>query len=577
MEVKGVIFYLSERGKKLAENLKALLKEVQIFRLESGLISKNWQKDKMLIFICACGIVVRKIAPFLKNKLEDPGVLVLNETGEYVIPLLGGHGARINELAQKIANFLSAKAVITTASDSLFLTPLDLWIKEKGLILKNPELLPGIMTLFNQKGTLRVYKEKSVKIPLFKGALEVEKVEEAEVIITNRILGKPKKQLILIVPNLWLGVGFHENLKEAYLEEAVKKVFEKYQLEEKALKGVTTLDKKAKHQALLNFCLHKKLSLLSFSKEELEKVKALTSSEKVYEAVGLESVSEQAALLASKGVLLVPKQVFSDLTIAVAEEDYQLRGKLYIVGIGPGAVEFLTLKALQVLREAEVIVGYQTYLKLLEPLFYNKEVYSFSMTEEIKRAKKAIEEALKGKKVALISGGDPGIYGMAGLVLEILTFNRLSLDLEIIPGISALNACSALVGAPLMNDFAVISLSDRLTPWEEIEKRLRSLAQLDIPLVIYNPKSGRRSKQFLKALEILKTVRSLDTVVAVVISAMRENQKVYLTTLRDLKEEWVDMHSTLIVGNSQSFFSGNWFITSRGYEKKYSEEYFLNL
>ncbi|MCS7279577.1 MAG: precorrin-3B C(17)-methyltransferase [Thermodesulfobacteriaceae bacterium] len=577
MEVRGVIFYLSERGKKLAENLKALLKEVQIFRLESGLISKNWQKDKILIFICASGIVVRKIAPFLKNKLEDPGVLVLNETGEYVIPLLGGHRAKANELAQKIADFLSAKAVVTTASDSLSFTPLDLWIKEKGLILKNPELLPGIMALFNQKGTLRVYREKSVKIPLFKGALEVGKVEEAEVIITNRIIGKPKKQLILIVPNLWLGVGFHENLEEAYLEEAVKKVFEEYQLEEKALKGVTTLDKKAKHQALLNFCVHKKLSLLSFSKEELEKVKALTPSEKVYEAVGLESVSEQAALLASKGALLIPKQVFSGLTIAVAEEDYQLRGKLYIVGTGPGAVDFLTLRALQVLREAEVIVGYQTYLKLLEPLFYNKEVYSFSMTEETERAKKAIEEALKGKKVALVSGGDPGIYGMSGLVLEILTFNRLSLDLEIIPGISALNACSALVGAPLMNDFAVISLSDRLTPWEEIEKRLRSLAQLDIPLVIYNPKSRRRSKQFSKALEILKTVRALDTVVAVVISAMRENQKIYLTTLRDLKEEWVDMHSTLIVGNSQSFFSGNWFITSRGYEKKYSEEYFLKL
>ncbi|MDW8136005.1 MAG: precorrin-3B C(17)-methyltransferase [Thermodesulfobacterium sp.] len=577
MEVRGVIFYLSERGKKLAENLKALLKEVQIFRLESGLISKNWQKDKILIFICASGIVVRKIAPFLKNKLEDPGVLVLNETGEYVIPLLGGHRAKANELAQKIADFLSAKAVVTTASDSLSFTPLDLWIKEKGLILKNPELLPGIMALFNQKGTLRVYREKSVKIPLFKGALEVGKVEEAEVIITNRIIGKPKKQLILIVPNLWLGVGFHENLEEAYLEEAVKKVFEEYQLEEKALKGVTTLNKKAKHQALLNFCVHKKLSLLSFSKEELEKVKALTPSEKVYEAVGLESVSEQAALLASKGALLIPKQVFSGLTIAVAEEDYQLRGKLYIVGTGPGAVDFLTLRALQVLREAEVIVGYQTYLKLLEPLFYNKEVYSFSMTEETERAKKAIEEALKGKKVALVSGGDPGIYGMSGLVLEILTFNRLSLDLEIIPGISALNACSALVGAPLMNDFAVISLSDRLTPWEEIEKRLRSLAQLDIPLVIYNPKSRRRSKQFSKALEILKTVRALDTVVAVVISAMRENQKIYLTTLRDLKEEWVDMHSTLIVGNSQSFFSGNWFITSRGYEKKYSEEYFLNL
>lgn len=575
MENRFIIFYLSERGKILSENLKVLLKESEVFRLDSSLISKNWQKGKILIFICASGIVVRKIAPLITTKGEDPGVIVINETGEYVIPLLGGHSAKANEVAQKIADFLFAKAVITTASDSLGFVALDQWIKEKGLILKNPELLPGIMSLFNQKGTLRVYREKSVKFSLFKGALEVERIEDAEVIITNRAVGKPKKQLILIVPNLWLGVGFHDSLEENQLEKALKEVLEENQLEERALKGVATLDRKAKHPTLLSFCLNKKLSLLSFSKEDLEKVRAITPSNKVYHAVGVQSVSEQAALLASNGSLIVPKKVFSDLTIAIAEEEYQVRGMLYIVGTGPGNIEFLTLKALQVLREAEVVIGYRTYIKLLEPLFYHKEVYSFSMTEELSRAKKAIVETLKGKKVALISGGDPGIYGMAGLVLEILSYNKIFLEVEIIPGISALNACSALVGAPLMNDFAVISLSDRLTPWEEIKKRLKTLAQLDIPLVIYNPKSKRRDKQFLEALEILKSHRLPDTTVAVVVSAMRENQKIYLTNLKDLKEEWVDMKTTLIVGSSQSFLSGKWFINPRGYERKYQEKDFL--
>ncbi len=578
MEAKYVVFYLSERGKSLAEKLKALLKEIKIFRLDTELISRNWQKDKILIFICACGIVVRKIASFIREKEEDPGVLVINETGNYVIPILGGHRVKANEIAQKIADFFSAQAIITTASDSLSLIPLDLWIKEKGFLIKNPHLLPGIMALFNQKGTLKLYKEKAIKIPLFKGAYEVEKIEEAEIVITNRRIGKPKKQLILIPKNLWLGIGFHENIKETYLEEAIKKVLEESELEEGALKGIATLDKKATHPVLLSFCASKNLKLVSFSKEELEKVKALTPSKRVCEAVGVESVSEQAVLLASKGTLLVPKRIFPDLTIAVAEEDYQVKGKLYVVGTGPGDINYLTLKALQVLREVEVIVGYRTYIKLLEPLFYNKEVYSFSMTEEIERAKKAIAEALIGKKVALISGGDPGIYGMAGLVLEILAFNKVSIDVEVIPGISALNACSALIGAPLMNDFAVISLSDRLTPWNEIEKRLELFAQLDIPLVVYNPKSQKRVNQFLRAWEILKSFRSPDTVVAVVVSATRESQKIYLTTLKELKEDWIDMHSTLIVGSSQSFFFGKWFITSRGYKKKYSEnEFLLNL
>jgi len=175
-------------------------------------------------------------------------------------------------------------------------------------------------------------------------------------------------------------------------------------------------------------------------------------------------------LLQVKVLFLFQKRILKNITIAVAEEIYRIPGKLYIIGTGPGKIEYHTLKVLTILREAEVVAGYKTYLKFLKKLLPGKEIYNFSMTEEIKRAKKAIEEALKGKIVALISGGDPGIYGMAGLVLEILGKNNLSLEVEIIPGISALNACSALIGAPLMNDFAVISLSDRLTPWEELKR-----------------------------------------------------------------------------------------------------------
>ena len=567
------IFYLSSEGKELAERLKALLERAEICRLRKELVSEKWQKGNILIFIMAAGIVIRQIAEFIKSKKEDPGVLVINETGKYVIPLLGGHSAYANEIAQKLADFLGAEAVITTASDSKALPALDLWIKRTGLIPKNPEILPKIMAIFNEKGYLKIYKKGDFKIPLFNFAKEVDNFKEAEVIITNKVLGDTKTQLVLIVPNLWVGLGFHEGISEEEIEEAINRVFKEENLEPLALKGIATLEKKANYLPLKTFCQNKRLILIGFNKEELQKVEACTPSERVFQAVGVYSVSEQAALVASKGKLLIPKKAFKDITVAVAEEPYEIPGKLYIVGTGPGKIEHLTLKALTVLREAEVVVGYKTYLKLLEKLLSGKEIYSFSMTEEVKRAKKAIEEALKGRIVALISGGDPGIYGMAGLVLEILAKNNLSLEVEIIPGISALNACSALIGAPLMNDFAVISLSDRLVPWEEIKKRLNIISQTDLPIVIYNPRSKRRKTQLSEAKKIILQYRGENTPVAVVTCAMRESQKIYFTTLGELDETLVNMGSTVIIGSSKSFYFNKWFITPRGYERKYEKEF----
>lgn len=567
------IFYLSSEGKKLAEKLRILLKKAEISKLKKELIAEKWQKGNILIFIMALGIVIRQITEFVKSKKEDPGVLVINETGKFVIPLLGGHSAEVNKIAQKLADFTSAEPVITTASDSKALPALDLWIKRMGLISKNPEILPKIMAIFNERRYLKVYKETNFKIPLFNFAKEVDNYREAEVIITNKSLGDLKTQLILIAPNLWVGLGFHEGITEKEIEIAINKVFKEKNLDILALKGIATLEKKAKYLPLKTFCQNKKLILLGFNKDELQKKEACTPSKKVFQAVEVYSVSEQSALVASKGALLIPKRILKNITIAVAEEIYRIPGKLYIVGTGPGKIEYLTLKALTILREAEVVVGYKTYLKFLEKLLPGKEIYNFSMTEEIKRAKKAIEEALKGKIVALISGGDPGIYGMAGLVLEILGKNNLSLEVEIIPGISALNACSALIGAPLMNDFAVISLSDRLTPWEEIKKKLNIISQADLPIVIYNPRSKRRKIQLSEAKKIILQYRKETIPVAVVCSAMRDSQKIYFTTLGELDENLVDMKSTIIIGSSKSFYFNQWFITSRGYERKYEKEF----
>ncbi|TAL22138.1 MAG: precorrin-3B C(17)-methyltransferase [Nitrospirae bacterium] len=251
--------------------------------------------------------------------------------------------------------------------------------------------------------------------------------------------------------------------------------------------------------------------------------------------------------------------------------------KLYIVGTGPGSIEHITPYAQKAIRNSDVIVGYGTYLELIKELIDDKRVVSTGMTQEIDRCKKAVELALSGKTVSVISGGDPGIYAMAGLVFETLKSHQPSaishqLLVEVIPGISALNASAARLGAPLMHDFAAISLSDRLTPWDLIEKRLDAAASADFVIVLYNPKSKGRQEHISRAQEIILKHRSPETPVGIVKAAMRENENVTITILKDMLNCDIDMQTTVIIGNSKTFRWNNWMITPRGYGGKFKIE-----
>lgn len=249
-------------------------------------------------------------------------------------------------------------------------------------------------------------------------------------------------------------------------------------------------------------------------------------------------------------------------------------GKLFIVGIGPGNPMHLTLAAREALTQSDVIVGYKKYIELVKELITDKQVIATGMGEEVKRAAESISLATAGKTVSLVSGGDPGIYGMAGLVLELLhstTYRYLKdkVNLQIIPGVTAFCAAAALLGAPLMHDFAVISLSDRLTPWQEISRRLQMAAQGDFIIVLYNPKSTERQCQISKAREILLKYRSGSTPVGVVNSAYRDGQSITITDLEHMLDSDIDMSTTIVVGKSNTFRFGEWLITPRGYQAKY--------
>lgn len=252
------------------------------------------------------------------------------------------------------------------------------------------------------------------------------------------------------------------------------------------------------------------------------------------------------------------------------------RGQLYIVGIGPGSGEHLTPAALNAISKADLIVGYNTYVKLVSHLLTGKQVVRTGMTEEIGRARAAVERAKLGETVALISSGDAGVYGMAGLVFEVLKEMNWkkgdSPDLNLIPGITAINSCASLVGAPLVHDFCSISLSDLLTPWPVIEKRIEAAAQADFVIGLYNPRSGRRTKQIVIAQQVISRYRKPETPVALVKSAYRNLQKTVLTDLAHFLDYEIGMLTTVIIGNSHTFMFEGFMVTPRGYTNKYDWE-----
>ena len=244
-------------------------------------------------------------------------------------------------------------------------------------------------------------------------------------------------------------------------------------------------------------------------------------------------------------------------------------GILSVVGTGPGSLDYLIPEARKEIESADIIIGYKTYLELIDELIVGKRVVASAMMQEVERVNQAFDLAEEGKHVALVSGGDPGIYAMAGLVYEIAAARECGVQVRVVAGIAALNSCAERLGAPLMHDFATVSLSDLLTPWELIEKRVQAAVEADFVLVIYNPRSKKRDWQLQRVLEIIAEKRPGTTPVGMVRGATRENEKVTVTTIDAFNSADADMQTTVIFGNSTTYISDGKMVTPRGYSEKY--------
>lgn len=244
-------------------------------------------------------------------------------------------------------------------------------------------------------------------------------------------------------------------------------------------------------------------------------------------------------------------------------------GRLMVIGFGPGGQEDMTYRAQKAIEEADIVVGYTTYIELLKPLFPEKEYLATPMMQEVKRCEMAVELAKKHQKIALVSSGDSGIYGMAGIVMEVAKKKNASIEVEVVPGITAASAAAAILGAPLMHDFSVISLSDLMTPLSLIMKRVECAGMADMIVCLYNPKSKKRTTYVEQAADILMKYRDKKTPVGVVRHAGRKEQSSYITTLEELKDMPLDMFCVVIIGNSSTYVMDQKMITPRGYETKY--------
>lgn len=602
----------------------AQIEGTQVYRgsLQSHL-TDIWHSHRGLIFSLATGAVVRLIAPLLQDKSIDPAVVVIDEAGKFAISLCSGHQGGADKLANAIALQLNAIPIITGASASLGLPAIDTlgipfnWAKGEGNWTQVAAAIARgeAVQVIQECGSTLWQSHLPEGHPFQFGFPEVSSKdfnpcqERTEVLTTNV---SPKARIWISATQrkfapesdfpkvqwhprvLWLGIGCERGTAKELIEIAIEQVLKANHLAMGAIAGIGTIDIKSDEVGLVELAAQKNWPLDTFSAELLGAVAVPNPSLVVAAEVGTASVSEAAALLAAEtDRLLVSKQIFCfdaegnpiqnpkskiqnrqgavTIAIAQAEREYIDRtGKLFLVGIGPGELNQMTPAAQTAINQADAVIGYSLYIDLIDPLLRAGQIVeALPITQEVQRAKRAIELARWGLTVAVISSGDCGIYGMAGLVLEELqaqSWDGETPEVQVFPGITALQSAASLVGAPLMHDFCAISLSDLLTPWTAIEQRLKAAAMADFVTAIYNPRSKTRTDQIAIARDIFLTYRDPNTPVAIVKDAYRSTQEINVTTLDKMLEGRIDMLTTVLIGNSNTREHAKWLITPRGYK-----------
>ena len=543
---------------------------------------REWSSASAFVVVGACGLVTRLIAPLLSGKDRDPAVVVVDPEGRFAIPLLGGHAAGAEQLSQRVAASLGGQAVLTGATAAMGRLNLDSFGQAWGWRRGQGDWSGLMQAAARDSAPLLVEARHGSRRWLDLPAAAGLQAAPANATATPAMVVDIHSGdgCRWHPPSLWLGLGCERHTSLSLLERLVDQTLADLQLAPEAVAGLASIDRKADEPALLALAAQRHWPMRWFDAPRLAAVPVPNPSTAVAQEMGTASVAEASALLAAgpEAQLLQTKRIeragsgeqgAATLAIALAESQWApQRGQLHLVGSGPGSLDLLTGDARRALAEATVWVGYGLYLDLLEPLRRPDQLrWDGQLTEERARCALALELASQGLNVALVSSGDSGIYAMAGLALELWLAQAADgrPSFVVHPGISALQLAAARAGAPLMHDFCTISLSDRLTPWAVIERRLQAAAAGDFVVALYNPRSQGRDWQLARAQELLLEGRPAGTPVAIARQLGRADEAVSLHTLGELPVEQVDMLTLVLVGNSTSYAQDGRMVTPRGY------------
>lgn len=522
-----------------------------------------WAASEAVVCFLATGAAVRLVAPLLDGKGSDPALVCVDEAGRFAVALLGGHASGGNELADRVAAVLGGQPVVTTATDATGATALDTFGGDLGFRLADPSAVARVTRAMLDGAPPRVHADASWPVPPLPSA----DAGPYTMVVSDRL--DAAGDLVYRPPSLVVGVGASRGVPAAELDALLEAALADAGLAAESVRALSTVDLKADEVGIVALADRRGWPLLTYPAAELAVEQVPNPSEVVRTAVGTPSVAEAAALRAARAAgrhaeLVVPKRTSAMGTVAVAR--LTPRGRLTLIGLGPGAADLRTPRATAALRRAAVVVGLDQYVAQIRPLLHPAtRVISSGLGAEEERARTAVRLATAGHAVALIGSGDAGVYAMASPALQVAGDD---VDVHAVPGVTAALAAAAVLGAPLGHDHAYLSLSDLHTPWPVIADRLRACAEADLVVCLYNPRSRRRTSQFDEALAILGKHRPDNTPVGVVRDATRPGERVTRTTLGGLAADpsIVDMLSVVLVGSTRTATVAGRMVTPREYQ-----------
>ena len=594
----AALVVLGPGGLALAEHLKKALPVSEIHGLKGRAdgadviftetmahVTGLFRAGRPIIGVCATGILIRALAGLLADKRAEPAVVAVAEDGSSIVPLLGGHRGA-NRLALAIAEVTGGHAAVTTAGDVGLGLALD--DPPPGWRVANVGAAKAITQTLLAGGPVSLVVEAGDASWINQSEAVFSDTAPVAVRVTDQAVSDPGDDLILHPPVLVLSVGCERGVAPAEVIDLAETTLSDAGLAAAAVAAVVSLDLKSDEAAVHALADHLGVPARFFPADELEAEtpRLANPSDVVFAEVGCHGVAEGAALasVGAGGELVVEKKKSARATCAVGRALQAIdpetlgheRGTLTIVGIGPGAADWRTPEVTAALRSADDAVGYGLYLDLVGDVIGGTPRHSSDLGHEEDRARQALDLAAKGRRVALVCSGDAGIYALATLVFELLDRNADAgwnrIEVSVAPGISALQAAAARIGAPLGHDFCAISLSDLLTPSEDIERRLKAAADGDFVVALFNPVSKRRRKLLLRARDILLEARPPETPVILARNLGRTDEEVKVLALADLEVDMVDMLTLVMIGSSQSrtfeTTAGVRVYTPRGYEKK---------